>query len=661
MEYIDSIRFSHLTLFLFFALPFIYYGYQFKYWYLPDRLRFCDFLLTLAALALCGLVVIKLLRSIHELRPADLQLMFLHLGPPVLALFAVCNGKRLLGEHSDKASKDDTGYQPQAVASGVQDQSWNDLVINEEVKEELLSIIKLLKDPEGAKDYGLKVPKGILLNGPPGTGKTSIARAIAHTAGLSFFALRPDEIVSKWVGESEKNLTKLFESAAAHAPAVIFIDEIDSLGKKRSDKNASHSDNLLNHLLQLMDGVLKSEGIYIVGATNRAELVDEALKRAGRLNRVVEIPLPDLEARKRLFELYLRDVRAAEELDVEALAKATDGNSAADIKEICNQAALHAYRRDAARGDTPADSRAGKAPTAPIGITSVDMEAALSEFAVEEDVGFEFEEKKGSAMPQPLNDKIEHITWDDLIVDDALKQELMSVVDLLKDPQTARRYGIDVPKGILLNGPPGTGKTTLAKVIANTANLSFFVLQTNEIVSKWVGESEKNLTRLFKAAAKHAPSVIFIDEIDSIGKNRAEGNAQHADSLLNHLLQLIDGVIKMDGIYIIAATNRADLVDPALTRGGRLNRTIEVPPPNREARRALFNLYLSKLKLAGNVNLDRLADACSGRSAADIRAICNQAGLNAYKRESISNKRDYLVQPSDLQAALADFAAVSVQ
>jgi transitional endoplasmic reticulum ATPase len=229
------------------------------------------------------------------------------------------------------------------------------------------------------------------------------------------------------------------------------------------------------------------------------------------------------------------------------------------------------------------------------------------------------------------------------------------VVELLKDPDAAKQYGIEPPKGILLNGPPGTGKTTLAKVIANQAGLSFFNLQIDEVVSKWVGDSEKNLTRLFESAQSCAPSVIFIDEIDSIAKNRAEGNNQHSDSLLNHLLQLIDGVIKRKGIYIIAATNRADLVDPALKRGGRLNRVIEVPLPNDFARAQMFKLHLSKLKLAKPVDCKQLAVRTAGRSGADIKAICNQAGLNAFKRESAQGSRVYLVYPDDLERALRAF------
>ena len=261
---------------------------------------------------------------------------------------------------------------------------------------------------------------------------------------------------------------------------------------------------------------------------------------------------------------------------------------------------------------------------------------------------------KDAYNPVPQNKEIKKITWNDLIIDDGLKAELYSVIELLKDPRTTKKYGIEVPKGILLNGPPGTGKTTIAKVIANTANLSFFALQTNEIISKWVGESEKNLSLLFNAAVSSAPAVIFIDEVDSIGKTRS-GNQVWADNLLNHLLQLIDGVISHEGLYIIAATNRADLVDPALKRAGRLNKVIDVPLPDYDARLELFYLYMSKLSLAEEVDLDVLAGSTEGKSGADIKEICNQAGLNAFKRESVSKKRNYTVNNEDITQAIAEF------
>jgi transitional endoplasmic reticulum ATPase len=648
---LSELQLSPMTLLAVFVLPFSYYGYHAKFWYESERLRFFDFILQAICGLGAGLIGLRIYYALLDGDALQIQFGLVHLCPLVLAIMAVAKGKGLGGgDSAGRASvavgetQGQGGFAPTAKNTEIESVAWDDLIVDKSAKDELLSVISLLKAPETAKEYGIALPKGILFNGPPGTGKTTIAKAVASMAGLNFFVLSANEIISKWVGESEKNLTKLFEAAASHAPAVIFIDEIDSLGKKRSEGNAAHSDNLLNHLLQLMDGVLKSDGIYIIGATNRADLVDEALRRAGRLSRVIEIPLPSLESRLKLFEVYTRKIRLAADIDLSLLAKVTDGNSGADIKAICNQAGLQTYQREQL---IPTRERKHV-------VTSADFEEALSMFAIDEDAADSIENEAGG-KPQPLNGQIEKITWDDVIVDDELKRELKSVVALLKDPGTAHRYGISVPKGILLNGPPGTGKTTLAKVIANDANVAFFALQLNDIVSKWVGESEKNLTRLFKTAARHAPAIIFIDEVDSIGKSRAEGNAQHADNLLNHLLQLIDGVVKQEGVYIIAATNRADLVDSALKRGGRLNKVIEVPLPAKEARAALFELYLQKLPLAGPVDVAALAEATKGKNAADIKEICNQAGLNAFKRESARGSREYTIAPVDLDKALDEW------
>lgn len=267
-----------------------------------------------------------------------------------------------------------------------------------------------------------------------------------------------------------------------------------------------------------------------------------------------------------------------------------------------------------------------------------------------------------SYTPTPVNKDVEATNWNQLIIDDSLREELMSIVELLKDSKTAMRYGIEVPKGILLSGPPGTGKTSIAKVIATTTGMAFFSLKSDEVVSKWVGDSEKNLTKLFEAAKKHMPAIIFMDEVDSIGGSRQGGDSQKwHDNLLNHLLQLVDGLVKSEGLYIIAATNRPDLVDAALKRSGRLNRVIEVPLPGFEARAKLFQLYLARLNLGEAVDLGVLSQLTNGKSCADIKEICNQAALNSFKRESAQGKRAYTVSNIDIAMALEAFGAHRIQ
>jgi len=265
------------------------------------------------------------------------------------------------------------------------------------------------------------------------------------------------------------------------------------------------------------------------------------------------------------------------------------------------------------------------------------------------------DENKKSDEILPQNDKIEKLTWDDIVIAKSLKDELISVIKLLKNSESARQFGIEVPKGILFDGPPGTGKTTIAKVMANMAEMSFFVLQTSDIVSKWVGDSEKNLTKLFNAAAKYAPSILFIDEIDAIAKNRSGNNEQYADNLLNHLLQLIDGAIKREGIYIIGATNRADLVDPALKRGGRLTKTIYIPTPDLDGVRALLKIFLAKMTIDPRIDINKLANYCLGSSGADIKAVCAQAGLNSFTRNTKLGHTEYIISADDFASALRTF------
>ncbi|HMO02441.1 MAG TPA: AAA family ATPase [Oligoflexia bacterium] len=616
-------------------------------------MKTANFAIGLFSAVFCLLIFIKIFLAAGKVRAYEIENLILHLGAPFLAILLVTRRRdlasQLMREMIAAQTTDNEEAKPKPLNTSVEKLSWADLVIDDNVKWELQSVVELLKDPKSAKKYGIGVPKGILLSGPPGTGKTTIAKVLASQSGCSFFALKTNEIISKWVGESEKNLSALFDAAAKHRPAIIFIDEIDAVAKARSSDNAAHTDSFVNHLLQLMDGVVKSEGIYIVAATNRPDLVDEALKRPGRLNKTIEIGLPDFNQRVSLLRLGLGKLNLNSDVDIETLAQTLDGASPAQIIELCNQAGLNAFKRESALGKNARSYT----------ISLSDLEAALAElqnFLKEASTTSRKGANSNKFSPSSVNAQVEQISFDSLILPAEVKTELISLINILKDAESARGYGIDPPKGILLYGPPGTGKTSIAKAVANQAGLSFFALRIDEVISQWVGESEKNLTALFAAAEKNAPAVIFIDEIDSIAKNRAQGNAQHADNLLNHLLQLMDGVIKKEGIFIIGATNRPELVDPAMKRGGRLDKGIYIGLPDLAARQDLFKLYLGKLKLEGSLNYETLAKITEGVSPADIKQICNQAGVNAFKRESKEgNQRSYVVKGEDLKQSLSEF------
>jgi len=349
MGLIDSIHLSLSTLLVLFALPFLYFGYHARYWYRPDLQKRFDLMLFLASLLVSAFILTKLARNSDAGRDY-IMLCLLHLAPAALTLLILSQSKGFVPAKYKRAvdgeKKEADSYQPLPLNDQVEALSWDDLVIEDHLKEELLLVIQLLHDANTAKKYGIQAPKGILLYGPPGTGKTTIAKVMARTAGLNFFALKVDEVVSKWVGESEKNLSKLFRAAQKYAPSVIFIDEVDSIGKSRGGHNQQWAENLLNHLLQLIDGVIKTEGLYIIAATNRAELVDPALLRAGRLSKMIEVPNPDFESRAKLFAVHLSKLKLEAGIDLHELAQISDGRSGAEIKEVCNRAGLNAFKRE---------------------------------------------------------------------------------------------------------------------------------------------------------------------------------------------------------------------------------------------------------------------------------------------------------------------------
>lgn len=368
IEFFYDFRFTLYSLGVCLCLPFIYFAFHIKYFFKPEVIKRGDALFAVGTVVLALLFLFRLVQLVKDEEqalgfpyvllpllhffPLALNLLLLHFGRAfnygaIQREAAVQGGE----QQQNKETSDRTDYAPAPINKEVEATGWDQLIIDASLKQELVSIVELLRDPKTAVRYGIEVPKGILLSGPPGTGKTSIAKVIASTAGMAFFSLKTDEVVSKWVGDSEKNITKLFNAARQHSPAIIFMDEIDSLGASRhGSESQKWQENLLNHLLQQIDGLVKSEGLYIIAATNRPDLIDAALKRAGRLNRVIEVPLPDFEARIKLFQLYLSRLKLGEAIDLAVLSQVTAGKSCADVKEICNQAALNSFKRESAEG-----------------------------------------------------------------------------------------------------------------------------------------------------------------------------------------------------------------------------------------------------------------------------------------------------------------------
>jgi len=474
----------------------------------------------------------------------------------------------------------------------------------EALKEEVRDTVGLvLQHPDDAERYGIEW-NGILLHGPPGVGKTFFARAIAGEYGLSLMHVSTGDLIGGIQGQSAQNIDKAFKTAAQNLPCLLFFDEFDSIAQRRDNNPDQEARRTVNQLLTSLEAYRDERRLLVMAATNDVSHLDPAVIRPGRFDRQIRIDLPDAKAREAIFRAELDDRPAAAGIELGELVRRTEGMTPAAIEKVVDTAALEVFREATESGQ------------------NLELDGAHLLAAVE----------RYGGQDRPL---VEHWTWDSLILDPAIKAQLQQLQAVIEDPESAVRFGVEPPTGLLLAGPPGTGKTSVAKVLAAQAKCSFYPISGADVISKWVGESERNIRQLFERARANRPSIVFIDEIDAIAGSR--GQVETHDSHVNQLLSEIDGVSGQRGVFVVGATNRPDQLDPALLRGGRLSRTVVLGLPDEEARRALLCLMTSRMPTVG-VGVEQLARDTDGLSPADLKGLCQEAALAAMARTSGSQE-----------------------
>ena len=494
--------------------------------------------------------------------------------------------------------------------------TWEDIGDLEEAKERIREIVELpLKHPEIFQRLGIEPPKGILLYGPPGTGKTLLAKALANEIGAYFITINGPEIMSKFYGESEERLREVFKEAQENAPSIIFIDEIDSIAPKRGEVVGEVEKRVVAQLLTLMDGMQERGKVIVIGATNRPEDIDPALRRPGRFDREIEIRPPDKKGRLEILQVHTRNMPLDSDVNLEEIADMTKGYTGADLAALAKEAAMAALREFLKSGKVDL-SKPGEISRSILETLKVSRRHFLEAMKVVR-----------PTLMREVYVEVPEVHWDDIGGLDNVKQELRETVEWpLKHPQVFQQMGIEPPKGILLYGPPGTGKTLLAKAVATESGANFIAIRGPEVLSKWVGESEKAIREIFRKARQAAPVVVFFDEIDAIAPARGYSfDAGVTDRIVNQLLTEMDGIVPLSNVVVLAATNRPDILDPALLRPGRFDRLIYVPPPDKQARKEIFKIHLRRVPLANDVDIDRLAELTEGYTGADIAAVVREA------------------------------------
>lgn len=500
--------------------------------------------------------------------------------------------------------------------------SYEDIGGLKEEVQKVREMVELpMRHPELFQRLGIEPPKGVLMHGPPGTGKTLLAKAVASESEANFIYIGGPELVSKFVGESEERLRQLFKEAEENAPTIIFMDELDAIAPKREEVTGEVERRMVSQLLTLMDGLKGRGNVIVIGATNRPNAIDQALRRPGRFDREIEIGIPDRNARKEILQIHTRDMPKTEEVSLDELANLTHGYTGADLSSLTKEAAMKTLRRILPELDLEQEFIPPKILDN-LKVTRPDFMNALREI-----------------QPSALREvfvEIPNVKWSDIGGLENVKRELKEAVELpLKQPEVFTKMGIRPVKGIVLVGLPGTGKTMFAKAVATESEANFISIKGPEVFSKWVGESEKAVRELFRKARMAAPCIIFIDEIDAIAGKRhgGENDSNTGERVVNTLLTEMDGLLNMKNVMVLAATNRPELIDRALLRSGRFDRVLEIPVPDEKARAEIFKVHTHKMPLEKGVDLKALAKATDGYTGADIEGVCREAGMEAIRHK----------------------------